>query len=583
MRDEATPLAVLVAPDDTVDCVIRRMANESRAVQHAGIAVVVDEARVLQGILTDGDIRRAYARNMSWEDPVSSIMIREPITLPVGIREDEIILQLADRVEKAKHLRAKTIKHILLVNDAFQLVGIRDFAELLWDREEKSARVHIVGLGFVGLTLAISLANIGHRVTGVDTNRALVDSLRAGESPVFEVGLAAKLKNVIDRGTLTFENSLEPVGSSIFIIAVGAGYSDTEKADLSAIADVAETLGKGLKPGDQIILRSTVPVGVTTNLLVPLLAQHSGLKIGEEINVSFCPERTLAGQAITELQSLPQIVGGVTPRCTEMAARFWSALSHSVIKVKNPEVAEMAKLANNAFRNVSFAFSNELSFLAEQYNVDVSEVINAANNGYPRNHLPSASPGVGGYCLPKDSMFFSESFDRDASTPSLGALACQINRHATEFPIRAFERFCKLTKLQCEASTALIIGIAFKGEPETNDLRGSSGLEVAKMLQETGVKVLVWDAVVTADQASDANLTFTKELSSIIRQADSIFVMNNHRQNSSIEPFLRSPTDSPKFLFDGWKLFDRQAVEAIEGMWYGAPGYLTASQSSTSP
>ena len=574
MRDE-TPLAVFVSPGDTVDCVIRRMANESRAVQHAGIAIVVDEARVLQGILTDGDIRRAYARNMSWEDPVSSIMIREPITLPVGIREDEIIVQLADRVEKAKHLRAKTIKHILLVDDSNQVIEIRDFAELLWDREEKSARVHVIGLGFVGLTVAISLANIGHRVTGVDTNAPLVDLLRRGESPIFEAGLTAKLKHVIDRGTLAFENQLDTSVSSIYIIAVGASADDSGKADMSPIKEVGEVLGNGLKPGDQVILRSTVPVGTTRNVLVPILSRQSGLKVGEEFHVVFCPERSLAGQAISELQSLPQLIGGITPRCAEMSARFWSTLANSVIRVRSPETAELAKLANNSFRNVSFAFSNELSLLAEQYNLDVSEVIYAANNGYPRDPIPSASPGVGGYCLPKDSMFLAGSFKQRGSESSLSALACEVNRDATRFPVRVFAQFCQRVNLPPPETNVLVVGIAFKGEPETNDMRGSTGLEVAKLLSGQGARVFVWDAVVRNDQVTDPGLIFVADHSEVSRNVHCIFVMNNHRRNSSIEPFLQSGDGLPRLLFDGWKMFDRQEIESLAGVSYSAPGYLT--------
>ena len=407
MRSAVSTLAVIVPPEETIDRVIRRMAAESRAVAHAGLAIVLDSTGYVLGVLTDGDIRRAYARGVSWGSPVSSIMIKQPITLPIGINPDEIILELSRRVEKAPHLKAKTIRHILLVDKSNRLVGIHDFMELLWDRDERSARVHVIGMGFVGLTVAIGLANVGHRVTGVDIDEKLITKLQQGESIIYESGLAAKLKHMLEREVLSFDSSLEKSRSSIYIVAVGTPVKDGKQADLSDLKNVSEGLSRVLKAGDQVMLRSTVAVGTTREILLPILEKGSGLRVAENFNLVFAPERTLAGKALSELQTLPQIVGGVTPRCTERAARFWSSLTHTVVRLPCPEAAELAKLANNSFRNVSFAFANELADLSSEYNLNADEIIQAANNGYPRNPIPLASPGVGVtvclrilYCLP---------------------------------------------------------------------------------------------------------------------------------------------------------------------------------------
>ena len=575
MSTAVSTLAVIVSPEETIDRVIRRMAEESRTVMHAGLAVVLDEAGSVRGVLTDGDIRRAYARNISWSEPVSKIMISQPITLPVGIHPDELILELSRRVENATHLNAKTIRHILLVDESNRLVDIRDFVEFLWDREERSARVHVIGMGFVGLTVAISLANVGHRVTGVDVNQGLLDKLRCGESLIYETGIKAKLKHVLERGVLNFESSLENSRSSIYIIAVSAPVDDHNQADLSDLRDVAKQLANILKPGDQVMLRSTVPVGTTRRFLLPLIKEGSGLSVAEEYNLVFAPERSLAGKALSELRTLPQLVGGVTPRCTERAARFWATLTHTVSRLRSPEEAELAKLANNSFRNVSFAFANELAMLAKEHNLDVAEVIQAANNGYPRNPIPLASPGVGGYCLPKDSLLLASSFSQPNAMPRLSMVARTINEQASRFPLEIFERFCSQVGHPEKSMNALVIGIAFKGEPETNDLRGSSGLVVAYALQEKGVKVTIWDAVVTNEEIVAAGLKPVLDLDEAVIQADCVFLMNNHRKNSSIDVTKLNRKSHTKLVFDGWGLFDREETEAVKGLCYSSPGYMT--------
>jgi len=578
MKNPLSSLAVIVSPEDTIDQVIRQMAEESRAVVHAGLAVVLNPTGHVLGLLTDGDIRRAYSRNISWQEPISKIMIKQPVTLPIGLNPDEIILELSRRVEDAPHLRAKTktIRHILLVDDANRLVDIRDFVEILWDREERSARVHVIGMGFVGQTIAISLANVGHRVTGVDIDLALLEKLSLGESSIYEVGLSAKLKHVIERKVLDFESSLKGSRSSIYIIAIGSPVDDNNEADLSALRTVVNQLSNVLKPGDQVMLRSTVPVGTTRRFVLPLLESDTELVIGTDCNLVFAPERTLAGKALIELRTLPQLIGGMTPRCTERAARFWASLTHTVVRLPNPESAELAKLANNSFRNVSFAFANELALLAEEHNLDVAEVIQAANNGYPRNPIPSASPGVGGYCLPKDSALLASSFSRPDILPRLSMVARTVNDQAGRYPLDVFDRFCVQLNLSADLVTALVIGIAFKGEPDTNDLRGSIGLNTANALKKKGVKVIVWDAVVTEEEIAAVGLDPTIDLESSIGQANCIFLMNNHRNNGNIDVTQLNNNYSKKLIFDGWGLFDRNETEAIDGVIYSCPGYTTS-------
>jgi nucleotide sugar dehydrogenase len=553
------------------------MALESRNVTHAGVAVVLDSAGRVLGLVTDGDIRRAYAQDISWTEPISRIMIRRPVTLPVGTHPDQIILELSRAVEKAPHIEdAKTVTHILLVDESNRLIDIQNFFELLWDREERSAQVHVIGMGFVGLTVAVSLANVGHRVTGVDIDTGLLEKLQRGVSPNYEVGLTAKLKHVLEREVINFEPSLKESTSSIYIIAVGVSADSPSQVDLSALQLAGTQLSKVLKPGDQVMLRSTVPVGTTCRFLLPILEGGSNLIVAEELSLVYAPERTLAGNALSELRTLPQLVGGVTPRCTERAARFWATLTHTVAQLSNPEAAELAKLANNSFRNVSFAFANELALLAEEHNLDVAEVIQAANNGYPRNPIPPASPGVGGYCLPKDSLLLAASFSHPDALSRLSIVARTVNDQAGRYPLEIFDRFCAQVDRPVESMCALVIGIAFKGEPETNDLRGSVGLITANALKEKGVKVTVWDAVVDEKQIAAKDLQTVLDLKEAVSQVDCVFLMNNHRNNTNMDMTHLNGDSQTRLIFDGWGLLDRKETEAISGIVYSCPGYMTS-------
>ncbi len=575
MSADLNRLAVITPPTETVDRVIRRMAEESRNVSHAGLAVVLDDNNLVLGILTDGDIRRAYARGVSWNVPVSEIMVKQPITLPIGIQPDQIILELSRRVEQASHLNAKTIRHILLTDTFNRLVDIQDFVEILWDREERSARVHVIGLGFVGLTVAVSLANVGHRVTGVDINAELLEQLQKGESHIFESGLSGSLGNALEREALDFKSNLEDSLSSIYIVAVGSPVMGGKQADLSCLRHAGQQLNRVLKPGDQVMLRSTVPVGTTREVFLPILENGSGLRVAEDFNLVFAPERTLAGKALVELRTLPQLVGGITPRCTERATRFWTSLTHTVVQLPTAEAAELAKLANNSFRNVSFAFANEVAALCHEHNLDGNEIIQAANNGYPRNPIPLASPGVGGYCLPKDSVLLAASFKEISNTPRLSLISRYVNDAAGKYPLGVIENFCRNTEKQLKSTTVLVVGIAFKGEPETNDVRGSSGLEIAKILTKKGATVLAWDAVLSASEISTAGLQPIQSLEQALGRADVILLMNNHRDNGNIDISKLGIKGRQQLIFDGWNLLNRREIESRKGVHYSSLGYTT--------
>ena len=193
--------------------------------------------------------------------------------------------------------------------------------------------------------------------------------------------------------------------------------------------------------GDHVMIRSTVPVGTTRNFIIPKLNNLSKLKAGKDFYVSFVPERVVEGNALRELRSLPQIVGGLTSACLNRASKFWSTITPTIIRTSSLEASELVKLANNSFRDLSFAFANELAFVAGKFNLNAFDLIKAANNGYPRNKIPSPSPGVGGYCLTKDPILFSSSISRKKNDVMLSKVGRVVNERATKSVIFTIQKY----------------------------------------------------------------------------------------------------------------------------------------------
>ncbi len=321
------------------------------------------------------------------------------------------------------------------------------------------------------------------------------------------------------------------------------------------------------------MLRSTVPTGTTRQIVIPRLEQLSSLSAGEHFNVAFAPERTIEGRAMQELRTLPQVIGGYTPACLRNAAQFWARLTSSVVQVASLEAAELVKLANNTFRDLSFAFANELALMADASNVDAFDLIRAANEGYPRNPIPLPSPGVGGYCLTKDPILFGCSPQGLRPDPTLGRAGRDVNERAALYPLTALKRFTERLGKPLSALSVLIIGVAFKGEPETSDLRGSTSLDVARALSGQVARLQGWDAVVTPEDIEDHGLEPVTGLDDAIRAADAVLILNNHRLNIDSEAWIQPR--GKRLVFDGWNQLDAAEIEKVPGLTYATMGYMT--------
>jgi len=573
MTSDFADLAVVASPGDTIDSTFRLMAERSREVAHPGLAIVLDDGGRLLGILTDGDLRRAYARDISFALPVSEIMVREPVTLPARTSRDQIIPEVYRRVRQSGRHKSDWIRHIPLLGDDGRLVDVLDFLELLQSQGGGQQKVAVFGLGYVGITLAVSLANRGHQVTGLDIRPELIEELKQGRPHVHEPGLRDMLKSTLTRQRIDFDTSLGGHRHDVYIIAVGTPLDAASRPNLGALNSVIAAIGSLLKRGDLVMLRSTVPTGTTRNIVIPQLEQLSGLEAGKHFHVAFAPERTIEGRAMQELRTLPQVVGGYSTGCTQKAAQFWSTLTRSVVQVASLEASELVKLANNTYRDLSFAFANELALLADASNVDAFDLILAANEGYPRNPIPQPSPGVGGYCLTKDPILYGSGLEGPLRDATLGRAGRQVNERAALYPVEMVERFARRFGRLSSELVVLIVGVAFKGEPETTDLRGSTSLDVANALKGKVARVLAWDAVVPTAELTASGLEPVESLEQALGRADVVLILNNHRQNVSVLSWLQP--GAARLIFDGWHQLDANEIEKIPGLVYATMGYMT--------
>ena len=270
-----------------------------------------------------------------------------------------------------------------------------------------------MGLGYVGLTLALTLAEIGFKVIGIDKDRKKITSLRSGKTILYEKKIEQVLNSVISSNKITFDEKItKDDDETVFMVCVSTPINNqTHQPILDNLQSVTEEIGKNIKKGEMVILRSTVPIGTTRNFVTPLLEKESGLKCQDDFHLVFAPERTLQGNALEELRTLPQIIGGIDIKSTDLASSLFNKITKKIVKVSSLEAAEVIKLFDNTYRATTIAIGNLFGKICDKINLDSHEVITAANNGYQRNKILFPGAGVGGGCLVKDPYLLLASLD----------------------------------------------------------------------------------------------------------------------------------------------------------------------------
>jgi len=535
----------------------------------SGIALVTDNDNTLIGIVTDGDIRRALVNKIDMETRIEEIMVRDPITVPKGLSESEMIELARKKTKASLRLKDEKVDKVIVVDNEGRVDDVINFFDLWKASDIKNKDVLVVGLGYVGLTLSVVLADVGFKVIGFDINEDIMKSIKKCEPPFYEKGLSSLLKFHVNKKNFRTVSTLQKGLANVYILCVGTPIKRNNKPSLEFIKNASKLIGKILKKRDLIILRSTVPVGTCQNIVLPILEKESGLSGGEDFFLSFAPERTTEGNALVELRSLPQVIGGLNVRSLNLASELFSNLNKTIVRLLSLEAAEMVKLINNAFRDLSFAFSNELAIIGDQWNLDVVNIIEAANEGYPRNHIPVPSPGVGGVCLKKDPYIFINSLKHEKFKAGLSLLGRKINEYMPMFVVNKIESFINNYKKNAGIKIFLI-GFAFKGDPETSDMRASTSIDVFNLLKNnTGWQLFGYDPIVKRSEIEKLGITGCG-LREGFKEADCAVFLNNHSSYRSIDILgLAEIMNKPAYFFDGWHIFPREEIERVKGIVYG--------------
>ncbi len=379
----------------------------------------------------------------------------------------------------------------------------------------------VLGLGYVGLPTAAVLATVGRRVAGVDLRREVLDTINAGKIHIVEPELDALVRAAVLAGTL--RGVPEPVPARTFLICVPTPITPDHQPDLRHVEAAARALVPALRPGCLVVLESTVPPGTLRDLVAPIVCA-GGLVPGRDIFLAHAPERVLPGNVLREVVENERIVGGLTDACTARCADFYEGFARGQVHRCSAEVAELTKLAENAFRDVNIAFANELANVCARLGLDAWEVIRLANR-HPRVSILRPGPGVGGHCIAVDPWFIAACAPQD--TPLIQA-ARRVN---DDRPARVLEQVRRLAARLRRPKVACL-GLAYK--PDIDDLRESPALQIARDLASSpDLDLVLVEPHLKASPISGAPLV---TLEQALGDADIVVILVAHRQFRHLRP-----------------------------------------------
>ena len=395
--------------------------------------------------------------------------------------------------------------------------------DLITKAERRQIQFGIVGLGYVGLPLAVELAQAGYRVLGFDVNPDVVDGLNAGRSHVKDV-TDAQLRQQCERFSATTDMSrlAEPHAISICVPTPLSKFKDP---DVSFIVAATDAVKKRLRRGQAIILESTTYPGTTREILLPAL-ESTGLKVGQDIFLAFSPERVDPGNTHYGTRNTPKVVGGITPHCSRVAEALYRPAIDTLVPVSTTEAAELVKLLENTFRSVNIGLVNEMAIVCDKLGVDVWEVIEAAATkpfGFMK-FLPG--PGLGGHCIPIDPHYLAWKMRRLNYKTRFIDLAGELN---TEMPMFWVHKLAEALNGQGKAvrgASVLVLGVAYKRDVE--DIRESPALDIIRLLEGQGAQVTYFDPHVPRFREDGQEFRSVELTPDIVAAADCVIVVTDH-------------------------------------------------------
>jgi UDP-N-acetyl-D-glucosamine dehydrogenase len=401
-------------------------------------------------------------------------------------------------------------------------------ATLLERIESHQAIVGVIGLGYVGLPLAVELANAGYHVVGFDISEAVCDGINDGVSHIKDIA-SERLAQFTSKGMIQATTDMARMSEcDVLSVCVPTPLAKTRDPDVSYVVAATESIAASLRPGQLVALESTTYPGTTRELMLPML-ESEGLTVGEDFFLCFSPERVDPGNERWHTQNTPKVLGGVTPECLKVSHALYSRVIEQVVPVSSPEAAELTKLLENTFRSINIALANEMAQVCDRLNVDVFEVIEAAATK-PFGFMKfTPGPGIGGHCIPLDPHYLAWKMKTLNYKTRMIELAGEVNSEMPEYVVEKVQDALNGHRKSVNGSHILVLGVAYKRE--IDDLRESPALDVIRLLEEKGARIDYHDPYVAeiredGHSRAHASVELTEK---VLREVDCVVITTDHQ------------------------------------------------------
>jgi UDP-N-acetyl-D-glucosamine dehydrogenase len=399
-------------------------------------------------------------------------------------------------------------------------------SHLLRRLEDRSAVIGVIGLGYVGLPLAVEFAKAGFHVIGYDVSERVTKLLMAGKSHIQDVP-ASEVAALVREGLFEATTDEARLSESDAIsIAVPTPLSKTRDPDMSYVIAAAATATRQAHPGLLVVLESTTYPGTTREVLLPALTER-GLTVGEDVFVAFSPERVDPGNPVYNTKNTPKVVGGITPACTELATALYNSCIDRTVPVSSPEAAELVKLLENTFRSVNIGLVNEMAIVCDKLGVDVWEVIDAAATK-PFGFMKfTPGPGIGGHCIPLDPHYLAWKMRTLNYKTRFIDLASEINSQMPAYVVEKVTLALNAQRKPVNGSRILVLGVAYKRD--IDDVRESPALDVIRLLEEHGASVSFHDPFIARVVEDEHTLHSVALTAKTLQETDAVVIVTDHR------------------------------------------------------
>lgn len=404
-------------------------------------------------------------------------------------------------------------------------------------------KICVIGLGYIGLPTACILAKSGYDILGVDVNDDVINLLNSGNIHIEEEGLRELFKKVVDEKRIKVSKNIEK--SDVFIITVPTPLNKENKADLSYVIEATKMIKDYIQKGNLVILESTSPPGTTRNIVGNIIDKDTGLKSGKDYYIAYCPERVMLGKIVYELVNNTRIIGGINRKSAEKAKEVYEKFVEGKIYLTTLEIAELVKLAENTYRDVNIAFSNELSLICSDYGVNVWDVIKFANM-HPRVNILNPGPSVGGHCIPIDPWFMLENINRK---DTLIEKSRNVNN---SIPFIISNKILEIIK-EYKNPKVTFFGLSYK--ENVGDIRESPAIAIYNELIKKGINVSIFDPLIKNTKYKLVSLE-----DSLIN-SDLLLLLTAHKIFNNVSLGHVSKLMRNKNIFDTRNFFNKDFVK----------------------